>query len=361
MIASWAQEPVRIGRVTERIETLKAQGQRFTAVSILERIEPTEEVTALWSGACTKATVLKYNEAASMALLASSPQHIALSIPTANGEMVLEMQRTDIVTDDFILRSSTGDHIEVPIGIHYRGMIQGVAGSIAAISFYEEEVMGIISDASGETILGRFAQASDGLHVWYHEDDLRRTSGAVCSTPDDGERYSDEQLVLSEGERTTRCVELYWEVAYDIVQNKGSVSNATNYVLGLFNQSAILYDNDAIDILLSEVFVWSSASPYNATSSSGRLDQFGDIRTSFNGDLAHLLDLGSYGGIAWLNTLCSSSYYRMAYSGINTTYQNVPTYSWSVEVVTHEQGHNMGSKHTHACAWNGNNTAIDGC
>src|SRR5690606_21482823 len=28
---------------------------------------------------------------------------------------------------------------------------------------------------------------------------------------------------------------------------------------------------------------------------------------------------------------------------------------------THEMGHNLGSPHTHACAWNGNNTAIDGC
>jgi hypothetical protein len=30
-------------------------------------------------------------------------------------------------------------------------------------------------------------------------------------------------------------------------------------------------------------------------------------------------------------------------------------------VITHEMGHLMGSRHTHACVWNGNNTAIDGC
>lgn len=30
-------------------------------------------------------------------------------------------------------------------------------------------------------------------------------------------------------------------------------------------------------------------------------------------------------------------------------------------VVTHEFGHLFGSRHTHACIWNGNNTAIDGC
>lgn len=29
--------------------------------------------------------------------------------------------------------------------------------------------------------------------------------------------------------------------------------------------------------------------------------------------------------------------------------------------MTHELGHSMGSHHTHACVWNGNDTAIDGC
>ncbi len=49
------------------------------------------------------------------------------------------------------------------------------------------------------------------------------------------------------------------------------------------------------------------------------------------------------------------------FSSIDADYALVPEYSWSAMVITHEMGHLLGSRHTHACVWNGNNTAIDGC
>jgi hypothetical protein len=153
------------------------------------------------------------------------------------------------------------------------------------------------------------------------------------------------------------------ETDYDLYQNKGSVSAVTNYVTGLFNQSATLYSNDSVPISLSQVFVWSSTSPYTASSSSSLLSQFQSYRNSFNGDLGHLLALRGGGGIAaGFSGFCNSNIdNRQCFSGINATYNNVPTYSWTVMVFTHEMGHLMGSRHTHACVWNGNNTAIDGC
>ncbi len=349
------------GRVAERISHVRENGTRFQPISLLQRLERSAVNDALWSEAVTFADVLQLDAQATVGLLRSPEEFILMEIPSGAGNLHLELQRTEITSDDFVLRTSDGNAPPLAPNVHYRGMIQGQPGSVASISIFEGEVMGIISDQNGERIIGRFDKAPNGVHVLYHEDHLRSRSNAVCHTPDDGPNPEAHELQLQEGERTTKCIRLYWEGAYDITQNKGSVGNATNYLLGLFNQSATLFDNDGIDVELSELFIWSSASPYTATSSGGRLDQFGAHRTSFNGDLAHLIDLGNYGGIAWLNTICSSSIYRMAYSGINSSYQNVPTYSWSVEVVTHETGHNMGSKHTHACAWNGNNTAIDGC
>jgi len=123
------------------------------------------------------------------------------------------------------------------------------------------------------------------------------------------------------------------------------------------------YTNDNIPVELSEVYVWDVVSPYTGTTSSNYLSQFQTYRTSFNGDLGHLLGYGGGGGIAaGFSGICASNINSSkCYSGINSSYSNFPTYSWSVMVVTHEQGHLMGSRHTHACVWNGNNTAIDGC
>ncbi|RYZ41639.1 MAG: T9SS type A sorting domain-containing protein, partial [Sphingobacteriales bacterium] len=103
-----------------------------------------------------------------------------------------------------------------------------------------------------------------------------------------------------------------------------------------------------------------SQDSYPTTSSSNALNSFRTTRPTFNGDIAHLAALGgaNVGGIAWIDILCNSSY-RYAYSNIYSSYNTVPTYSWSVYVMTHEMGHNLGSPHTQSCSWSGG--ALDNC
>ena len=360
-LSAFAQT-VQSGEVGRRHTALVNKGVRFAPVQLFERVPTDAATNGLWSGALAKAEVLRLDHLKAIELLGKQPEHIALELPSATGSVVLELQRTKITTDDIVVSTASKGKVEEPMpDLHYRGVVRGDLGSMVAISVFPDLVMGIVSDASGERVLGRFEQAPKGLHVFYHEDDLLARSTATCFTVDEGDPYERSKLELEGAPKTTRCVRYYWEVNYNIYQDKGSVVNTVNYVTGLFNQSAILFDNDGIDVTLSEVFVWDVPSPYTQTTSNALLSQFGVTRTSFNGDMAHLLGYGGGGGVAWLNTLCSSTNLRMAYSGINSNYSNVPTYSWSVEVVTHEQGHNLGSRHTHACAWNGNNTAIDGC
>jgi len=350
------------GRVSARILDLRRSGVTFQAVDLFDRLPPSTTTRELWSPAVRDAVVLRYDRQAAGVLIAANPEFIALTIPTATGTIELDLQRARVAGTDFIVRrASDGQPVGRTASLHYRGMVRGSAGSVVSISVFPEELMGIVSDGSGEQVIGRFEDAPPDLHVIYHERDLLGSSGAVCATADSPSKHHHQGEQGGAVMKSIRCVHWYWEIAHDIFLNKGSVVNATNYATGLFNQSATLFDNDGVDVLLQEVFVWDVPSPYNAATSGGRLSQFGTTRTSFNGDMAHLLDYGGMGGVAWVGTLCGGTSARMAYSGINSSFNNVPTYSWSVMVVTHEQGHNLGSSHTHACAWNGNNTAIDGC
>ena len=165
---------------------------------------------------------------------------------------------------------------------------------------------------------------------------------------------------------TSNCVRLYFETEFDIYQNLGSnINNVVNYVTNLYNQVGTLYANDGISTLLSDIKIWTQNDPYTATSSSALLTQFQSQTTSINGDLGQLLTFRPIGGgiAAGFNGICNPNVdLSLSVSGnLNSTIINVPTYSWNVMVVTHEFGHLFGSRHTHACVWNGNNTAIDGC
>lgn len=348
--------------VAELVSSAKERGVRFVPVPLLESVTASPATDALWSKALDAAVVLKLSDARTVLDASDTKQAIVLELPTVSGSMVLDLVRVDQEADGFQVRvASSGAAVPVSGGAHYRGTVRGATEGFAAISIYPDMVMGLVVDAQGQWVLGPFDEAPAGYHVFYRDHALKAEPNASCTTPRTVPG-SDLNVPRGSDDRTIRCVGYYWEVAYDIVQNKGSVVAATNYITGLFNQSATLFQNDGINVNLSELFVWDVPSPYNGAGSSQRLDQFGVERTTFNGDMAHLLDLAGYGGIAYLSSICSSqSRYRMAYSGINSSFSNVPTYSWSVNVVTHEQGHNLGSPHTHACSWNGNSTAIDGC
>lgn len=352
----------RSGQVSERIDALRQRGVVFAPVKVFQGMGRAQEQAELWTKALEKADVVMLDRESAVHAMRTATEHIALELPFEGRTLLLDLARAEVGPEDVrVVAASGAVSVGLP-GVHYRGMIRGIPGSWAAISIYADEVMGLLNDGQGQIVLGRFELDSKGAHVVYRDRHLRGSPGFTCGTEDHEGIYDRRELEITGGDRTIRCVRYYWEVNHNVFLDKGDIANTTNYITGLFNQSALLFDNDGIDVTLSELFIWDVPSPYTGPGSGDFLDQFGVVRTSFNGDMAHLVGYGGGGGVAWLNTLCNSqTRLRMAYSGINSTYANVPTYSWSTMVVTHEAGHNLGSRHTHACSWNGNGTNIDGC
>jgi hypothetical protein len=348
-------------------EYSKTEGQPFESIPLFRPSEKEQASQGRLKDQISSYRLLSLDEEQLQRILAEKPESMTLTFPGAGGgEIEVELERAYIFADEFVVtESGTNAPARVHPGVHYRGALRGENGSLAAFSFFEQEVMGMMSSPLiGNRVLGRL-QEKDlvGEYILYDDRDLPASQDFFCATPDDGPGYTADDLrdaVESRGPGD--CVRIYFEVDYDIFLNKGGTTPTTNYVTGLFNQVAALYSNESVSVIISEIFIWTTSSPYSGSSSSQMLSQFQNYRTSFNGNLAQLLSYKASGGIAVLNGLCHPyTSARMSFSSISSSYNSFPTYSWTVMVVTHELGHLLGSHHTHACVWNGNNTALDGC
>lgn len=301
-------------------------------------------------------------------LLEEKPKMFSMAFPGSDGQPVnLELERVNLLTDDYLLQTSAGEAtLETNSSVFYRGTIKGDPNSIAAVSVFPEGVQVMFNSPTlGNHHISRLPNSQEtSLYMLYADRHLRNPKSFECLTEDSGRGYTAQELTPQINLRaTTPCVRVYLEVDYDVFFSKGSLTATENYIKGLFNEVVTLYQRDGITLTLSQMFVWTTNnSPYPNSDIYTILRTFQGYRTSMNGDVGQLLTYKGSGGIAVVDGLCRTNVSsRVGVSSIDNYYTQVPSYSFSVMVVAHEIGHILGSQHTHACAWNGNNTAIDGC
>ncbi len=294
-------------------------------------------------------------------LISERPDQLTLALPFHGQTVLVDLYQQNILSPGFNVRTGNWQKAPYTPGAYYRGIIRGAAGSIAAVSFFDNEIIGVLAHREwGNLNLGRRETAQNTTeYVLYEERFLPIMPFADCEAvlP---EKTGDVPPKTTGTPEVAGCVEQFFEADYALFQNKGTVQATVNYVTGFFNVVATIYNAEAISIALSQVFVWTTPDPYDFTSSATALNTFSDYRNNFEGDLAHLTSLegSGLGGRAYLDVICQAGS-NHAFSGINSTYQDLPTYSWTVNVVAHEMGHNMNSNHTHWCGWAGG--AIDNC
>jgi hypothetical protein len=305
-------------------------------------------------------------------LLREQPAQLTMSLPAEfmGGEVQVELVRVNLFGPGFnVITASNGQAADVELGLHYRGIVKGNSRSIAALSFFEGDVMGLISSPqNGNLVLGALEgeEAQSKRFILYADKAIQDAYSFECGTDDIGKPYTQEEISDPIQTRSLDdCVGLYYEVDYDIFLDKGGLQNTTNYVTGIFNQVALLYANEGINTFVSDLVIWDTNSPFSSFSSSGMLDDFQawHNNNSWVGTFGQLLSYQASGGVAsTIDGMCVNNRdFALCFSSIASFYANVPTYSWTVQVLTHEFGHLFGSRHTHACVWNGNGTAIDGC
>ena len=244
---------------------------------------------------------------------------------------------------------------------HYHGVVKDNPNSIVAITFAEDEIIGLVATDEGNFNLALDRQS--GEHIFYNDKNLKQKPEFICGTKveDSFQNYSPKVLRQNIKTSSNKFVRLYFETEFDIYEDLGyNYISVETFITGLYNQVALLYRNEKITTTLSQIYIWTIPDPFTALDTYDLLNDFWGVRTSFTGDLAQLVTFRNVGGgRAFTGQLCGYSPYSVVQ--LFNYYYNVPVYSWSVMATTHEFGHLLGSNHTHDCVWNGNNTAIDGC
>jgi hypothetical protein len=339
-----------------------------------------------------KGTVLSCSDEDVKKLFTRNAPAIILNIPFEGEKSIeLELVKADIGGDyiNVRLKGSQSEKIQVFAGLHYRGIIKGKPNSYAAVSIHENSISGIISNGNGNMVINPLKN-SPGKYLFYNDQDLVNPQHASCATSDNissamnANGYGNH-ILSPENTDDCKVLKCFYECDYYTYNTSfaGNATNLTNFVTSAFNQVASLYFNISAGRVLCEI---SEISIMTTPASDYLLTLFplgaysGDIfnylpsiiahdGSSFNGDIAQFISTrydihpsGAKGLAAVIGALCNKYAAHSMVNFFDTSPVVIyPAYSENVEIMAHEMGHILGSPHTHACFWNGNNTPIDGC
>lgn len=373
----------QIKPLAAKINSIKNSGKTFSSKELFS-LSNSQQMNSLLTNYLRSYTSLKLNEAQRDRLLNSRDENISFNIPKANGSvMTLELTRVNVTTDNFKAGTLSGsgnvNYVNYTPGLHYRGILKGDNSSFASLSIFNDFVMAVISNSEGNwnlsSIKGNNSLYSEN-YVFYKDSELIVKKNFNCGVNDESPVFDKRSYGWSHnnGENNNsdnppQLVRKYFECDFKMYQDFGSnVTNVNNYVTAFFNACATMYAQDSINTAIQQIFVWTSNDPYSGLNDNEKVLKLfgGRLQNSVNGDLAHWVSTRTdiSGGVAWVGVLCtpfnapdSSGPYGV--SIIENTFQPFPTYSWTVNVVVHEMGHNLGSNHTFNCSWPGG--PIDSC
>ncbi len=352
-------------KVAEKISELTSKNTKFESFSIFNLTESSTEKSV--NDIVENASLANLKISDINTIVRNKFEYLEIQIPYQDEIIPIQLFKVNPFAEGFHIDTDKNSNIEYEQGSYYRGIIKGDLKSIVSFNFFKNECNGIISSSKlSNLVVGKLAKNNNlNEYIIYKDSDLKILNSFNCGTKSEINPVQETIEESSKSENSVRCTTFYFEIDFNLYfENGNSTANTTNWITSVFNNVQTIFNNDGITTAIKSLYIWTTQDPYNGigNSSAAYLYKFNEIRPVFDGDLGQLigLDSGGLGGVAvGLNGFCTNN--NFSYSDVNLTFNTVPEYSWTINVITHELGHLMGSAHTHDCVWNGNNTRIDSC
>ncbi len=362
----------KLSIVESELQEALTKGTQFKEIQLFERNNSTEFRNKM-DKVLAKAVFLDIDQKELQKAFNADHEAIRFVIPFEGGkDIVINALKHEILSQTFKVSTQDGEFTDYARGHFYKGVVENADRSLATVSIFKNEVIAIFStDKTGNMVLGQMQATGSSKvppYVVFDDKDFLVNSGFECETedPDFSELINTggREAVGNVDGNPANCLNWYFECEYDMFLENGSVESTVNKMAAIYNEVKTIYDNESIANVVDQIFVWSEPDGYPTNSTAAARNEFVSRRTPIpgNANVAHLISRGapSNGGIAnGIGGFCYDRPYTSgatphSYSWIQSNFNPFPTYSWTVNVIAHENGHNLGSFHTHGCYWGAN-------
>jgi cysteine-rich repeat protein len=264
--------------------------------------------------------------------------------------------------------------LPLPDHVYFAGAVRGDAASRALVVAAPAAVHGFV--VSGGVVY-RFGPGRDGGHVAYTLRDVDPAHypppGTFCANDfhpatADTPGAAAQALVtaglvpppVAPAGGVVRQADVAIETDRELRLKFGSDQAALDYLAALAAAATAIYERDVtVRLRFSYIRLWGAApaDPWTATATVDALDEVQAYWTNpANGmdaaagprDLVHFVSGKSVqGGVAYLNAVCDQDYGFGVSQVFGSFDLASPSTVWDVIVLTHELGHNFGSRHSH--------------
>ncbi|MBL0357711.1 MAG: hypothetical protein IPP72_12880 [Chitinophagaceae bacterium] len=223
---------------------------------------------------------LKLNPAFSEQLLVQRPEAIQVTIPLDNNQSITcDLVKFSLGNIKFT-ENSTGIINDPKIPVTYRGIVRGEKNKNTVTLTVNEDYLALSATMEDKVI--QVTKADETTRTDYRLYNSAKVNFPVvpfdCGMPEKPAAGTASGIDLTGGNTPTairdKCVNVMVDCSDSMYQwRSSSKQSVINYVYELFNSVATGYFNDSVNIQITTINVWTTASPYRAATRETALAQ----------------------------------------------------------------------------------------